>query len=177
VHTGQGWAIAFLAVSFVEGVILVATPALIRDFSPQVGRATAMGFWAMGPVLGSLVVSAVASLTLPVYNSWQSQYVICGAIGLVMFLVALFGLRELSPRLRSQLIVSARDRRCWRPRQGAGPRGLAASPVAAGTALRRGHLGVRGVGDAVDLLHRGGVLHHLRRHPVRLQPRAGQRTG
>ena len=30
---------------FVEGVCLVATPALIRDFSPQVGRATAMGFW------------------------------------------------------------------------------------------------------------------------------------
>jgi MFS family permease len=110
VRTGPGWAIGTLAVSFVEGVILVATPALIRDFSPQVGRATAMGFWAMGPVLGSLVVSLVASTTLPIYNSWQSQYVICGAIGLVMFVVALFGLRELSPQLRGQLIVSARDR-------------------------------------------------------------------
>jgi len=110
VRTGLGWAIGTMAVSFVEGIILVATPALIRDFSPQVGRATAMGFWAMGPVLGSLVVSLVASTTLPIYNSWQSQYVICGAIGLVMFVVALFGLRELSPQLRSQLIVSARDR-------------------------------------------------------------------
>ncbi|HEY2284428.1 MAG TPA: MFS transporter, partial [Streptosporangiaceae bacterium] len=29
----------------IEGICLVATPALIRDFSPQVGRATAMGFW------------------------------------------------------------------------------------------------------------------------------------
>ena len=37
-------------VGFVEGVCLVATPALIRDFSPQVGRATAMGFWTSGPV-------------------------------------------------------------------------------------------------------------------------------
>jgi MFS family permease len=109
-QTGLGWAIGSLAVSFVEGVILVATPALIRDFSPQVGRATAMGFWTMGPVLGSLVVSAVASLTLPVYRTWQSQYVICGVVGLVMFVVALFGLRELSPRLRGQLMVSARDR-------------------------------------------------------------------
>jgi MFS family permease len=45
-------------VSFVEGIILVATPALIRDFAPQVGRATAMGFWTIGPVLGSLTVSA-----------------------------------------------------------------------------------------------------------------------
>ena len=40
----------------VEGICLVATPALIRDFSPQVGRATAMGFWTSGPVLGSLIV-------------------------------------------------------------------------------------------------------------------------
>ncbi len=35
----------------VEGIILVATPALIRDFSPQVGRGAAMAFWTMGPVL------------------------------------------------------------------------------------------------------------------------------
>jgi len=43
-------------VGAVEGVCLVATPALIRDFSPQVGRATAMGWWTSGPVLGSLIV-------------------------------------------------------------------------------------------------------------------------
>src|SRR5215471_18395470 len=53
-------------VGVVEGVCLVATPALIRDFSPQVGRATAMGFWTSGPVLGSLVVFLVASATVPV---------------------------------------------------------------------------------------------------------------
>ena len=46
-------------VGVVEGICLVATPALIRDFSPQVGRATAMGFWTSGPVLGSLIVSVV----------------------------------------------------------------------------------------------------------------------
>lgn len=32
------------SVGFVEGIILVATPALVRDFSPQLGRASAMGF-------------------------------------------------------------------------------------------------------------------------------------
>lgn len=88
----------------------MATPALIRDFSPQVGRATAMGFWTMGPVVGSLVVSLVASQTLPVYGSWQSQYVICGIVGIVMFLVAFFFLKELSPQLRTQIMVSIRDR-------------------------------------------------------------------
>jgi len=52
-------------VGFVEGVCLVATPALIRDFSPQVGRATAMGFWTSGPVIGSLIVSVVGTATIP----------------------------------------------------------------------------------------------------------------
>ena len=52
-------------VGVVEGICLVATPALIRDFSPQVGRATAMGFWTSGPVLGSLIVAVVGSATDP----------------------------------------------------------------------------------------------------------------
>jgi MFS family permease len=97
-------------VSFVEGIILVATPALIRDFAPQVGRATAMGFWTIGPVLGSLTVSAVNTLTLPTYQTWQSQFVICGVAGLVVFALAFLFLRELAPALRDQLMVSERDR-------------------------------------------------------------------
>ncbi|MGH3435232.1 MAG: MFS transporter [Sciscionella sp.] len=109
-HSALAWAVFYGVVGFVEGIILVATPALIRDFSPQVGRATAMGFWTMGPVVGSLVVSLVASQTLPVYGTWQSQYVICGIVGMVIFFLAFVGLRELSPRLRDQLMVSQRDR-------------------------------------------------------------------
>jgi MFS transporter, ACS family, D-galactonate transporter len=102
------------AVGLVEGVCLVATPALIRDFSPQVGRATAMGFWTAGPVAGSLIVAVVGSATIPstVTNPriWTHQYVICGIAGLVVWLIALVGLRELSPRLRDQLMVTLRDR-------------------------------------------------------------------
>jgi MFS family permease len=110
ITTVTQWALAFGAVSFVEGVILVATPALIRDFAPQVGRATAMGFWTIGPVLGSLTVSAVVTLTLPTYHTWQSQFVICGIVGLVVFVIAFLSLRELAPALRDQLMVSERDR-------------------------------------------------------------------
>ena len=51
------YGICFSLVAIVEGVILVATPALVRDFSPQLGRATAMGFWTLGPVIGSLVLA------------------------------------------------------------------------------------------------------------------------
>ena len=52
-------------VGFVEGMCLVATPALIRDFSPQLGRGAAMGFWTAGPVVGSLIVSVVGTNTVP----------------------------------------------------------------------------------------------------------------
>jgi MFS transporter, ACS family, D-galactonate transporter len=104
-------------VGVVEGICLVATPALIRDFSPQVGRATAMGFWTSGPVLGSLIVFVVASWTVPTSVTaqtnpayWTHEYVICGIAGLVVFLVALVGLRELSPGLRDQLMVTMHDR-------------------------------------------------------------------
>jgi MFS family permease len=101
-------------VGVVEGICLVATPALIRDFSPQVGRATAMGFWTSGPVLGSLIVAIVGTSTVPAVVSstrfWTHEYRICGIAGLVVFLIALFGLRELSPQLRDQLMVTMRDR-------------------------------------------------------------------
>ena len=100
----------FAVVSFVEGMILVATPALIRDFSPQLGRASAMCFWTMGPVLGSLVVSEVASHTLGSHPDWQYQYRVCGTVGLAVFVIAFVGLRELAPQLRDQLMVSMRDK-------------------------------------------------------------------
>ncbi|HEY5336163.1 MAG TPA: MFS transporter, partial [Mycobacteriales bacterium] len=114
-HSEMAIAAIFIAIGFVEGIILVATPALIRDFSPQLGRASAMGFWTLGPVIGSLVVSAIVT---PTFNDaraaktfgWHYEYYICGIISLVVFAVALVGLRELSPALRDQLMVSEKDR-------------------------------------------------------------------
>jgi MFS family permease len=100
-------------VAAVEGMCLVATPALIRDFSPQVGRATAMGFWTSGPVLGSLVVFEVATKTIGSHPSpafWTHEFHICGIAGLVVAVLALFTLKELSPGLRDQLMVTMRDR-------------------------------------------------------------------
>ena len=104
------YGIIFGAIAVVEGVILVATPALIRDFSPQLGRASAMGFWTLGPVVGSLIVAIVSSATLSHLHAWQDQFVICGIVGLVVAAIAVVALRELSPGLRDQLMVSMRDR-------------------------------------------------------------------
>jgi MFS transporter, ACS family, D-galactonate transporter len=106
--------ISTFVVSFVEGVCLVATPALIRDFSPQVGRATAMGFWTSGPVVGSLIVAVVGSATIPAVVTdprfWTHEYIIAGIAGMVVWVIALIGLKELSPRLRDQLMVTLHDR-------------------------------------------------------------------
>ncbi len=116
--------IMYSALGFVEGIMLVATPALVRDYSPQIGRASAMGFWTMGPVIGSLLVAEIASRTVnhfhfwysgangPGLNGvvWQDQFVVCGIVGLVVAALAVLFLKELSPNLRDQLMVSMRDR-------------------------------------------------------------------
>ena len=109
VHSKLGFGIVFVLIGLVEGIILVATPALIRDFSPQLGRASAMGFWTLGPVLGSLVVSVEVSNTSD-STAWQDHYIAAGIVGLVVAVLSAMFLRELAPNLRDQLMVSARDR-------------------------------------------------------------------
>lgn len=164
-------------VALVEGVILVATPALIRDFSHQVGRATAMGFWTIGPVLGSLMVSLVTILTLDTFKTWESQFVICGLIGLVVFVAAFLFLRELAPALRDQIMVSLRDRALVEARAGVGRDGEPARAVPAIAASGRHRLRPRRVGAAAVLLHRGRLRDDLPRHHLPLHPVAGQRAG
>ena len=94
----------------VEGVILVATPALMRDFSPRMGRAAAMGFWSLGPVLGSLCAAELSSHTLGHLRAWQDQFLIAGIVGLAVGVVVVYTLRELDPALRDQIMVSLKDR-------------------------------------------------------------------
>jgi len=128
-NAGSEWAFAIVisAIGLVEGAILVATPAMVRDFSPQLGRASAMGFWTVGPVAGSLITSIVASRTLSHFVDWQSQFIISGITALVTFAVALVFMKDLSSRLRDQLMVSARDRALVEARA----RGLSEAEVAA----------------------------------------------
>jgi MFS family permease len=109
--TERFWfAASYCVIGFVEGVILVSTPALMRDFSPQMGRGVAMGFWALGPTMGALLASLVATHTLGHLQPWQDQFIISGTVCLCVVFVAFFFLRELSPQLRDQLMVSERER-------------------------------------------------------------------
>jgi MFS family permease len=108
-HSRATYAVAVATVGFFEGMVLVATPALVRDFSPQQRRGAAMGFWTLGPVLGSLTVSLVASQTVDSHD-WQFQFRVAGAVGMVVFVLALLFLRELAPGIRDQLMTSLRER-------------------------------------------------------------------
>jgi len=110
IHSELGFALAYCVIGFVEGIILVSTPAMIRDFSPQMGRGAAMGFWALGPTVGSLLASVVATRTLSHLGPWQDQFIISGLVCMVVVAIALVGLRELSPQLRDQLMVSENER-------------------------------------------------------------------
>jgi len=128
--------IVISALGVVEGAILVATPALVRDFSPQLGRASAMGFWTVGPVAGSLITSIVATNTINYFlrhhgvGGWKWQFVISGVTALVVCVLALFFLKDLSSRIRDQLMVTEQDRALVEARA----RGISADEVAAATA-------------------------------------------
>ncbi len=109
--TEKFWfAASYCVIGFVEGVILVSTPALMRDFSPQMGRGVAMGFWALGPTMGALCASLVATHTLDHLTPWQDQFIISGLVCMVVVVISFLFLRELSPQLRDQLMVSERER-------------------------------------------------------------------
>ncbi len=109
--TDKFWfAASYCVIGFVEGIILVSTPALMRDFSPQMGRGVAMGFWALGPTMGALAASLVATHTLSHLAPWQDQFIISGIVCLGVVMIAFLFLRELSPQLRDQLMVTERER-------------------------------------------------------------------
>jgi len=128
-HSEFSFAASICVLGLVEGAILVATPALVRDFSPQLGRASAMGFWTIGPVAGSLITSIVATHTLDHLHDWQSQFRISGASALVVFVVCLLLMKDLSSRLRDQLMVNSQDRLLVEARS----RGVSAEDVVAAT--------------------------------------------
>jgi MFS family permease len=111
-NAGTEWvfAVVICMVGIVEGAILVATPAMVRDYSPQLGRASAMGFWTIGPVAGSLIVSIVATRTLNHFVDWQSQFIISGLVAIATGVISLLFLKDLSAKLRDQLMVSSHDR-------------------------------------------------------------------
>jgi MFS family permease len=112
-HSKTWYSVATCLLYLADGAIFVGTPALVRDFSPQLQRGVAMGFWTLGPVAGFFVLSVVANAYLPqavTFANWQQLYRFSGYAAIVMFVVCLFFLRELSPGMRSQRMAALHER-------------------------------------------------------------------
>ncbi|HET7579195.1 MAG TPA: MFS transporter [Bacillales bacterium] len=105
VHSVLGLLIVRILLGLVEGISISTTAGLVRDFSPRMGRALAYGFWTFGPVGSNFFANALAGWTLPIFLTWQSQFIIQGSIALVSAVIILFNITDLSPRLRSEIVT------------------------------------------------------------------------
>jgi OPA family glycerol-3-phosphate transporter-like MFS transporter len=104
VHSPGELLIVRAVLSFIEGAAATTTAGLVRDFSPRMGRATAFGFWTWGPVGANFLGAAIAGATLPIFLTWQSQFVIMGSATLVLSLVVAFNIADLAPGIRATVI-------------------------------------------------------------------------
>ncbi len=110
VHTAGQLLTVRAVLSVVDGMAMAGTAPLVRDFSPRMGRAQAFGFWTWGPVGASFLAATVASLTLPLFDdSWRSQFVIMGAVSLVLSVVIAFNIADLSPELRARILRTEQE--------------------------------------------------------------------
>ena len=69
-----------------------------------------MGFWALGPHHGRPGRQPGGHHTLPHLAPWQDQFIISGLVCMGVINLAFFFLRELSPQLRDQLMVTEHER-------------------------------------------------------------------
>jgi MFS family permease len=110
VHTPRQLLIMRAVLAFVDGVAVASTAPLVRDFSPRMGRATAFGFWTWGPVGASLIASALAAWTLPIFDdAWRSQFVIMAIASMVLAVVVALNIADLSPQLRARIQQTERQ--------------------------------------------------------------------
>ena len=108
-HTRWQFAVWYCIMGFADGISLVGTATLMRDFTPQTGRATAMGVNTLGTGAGALLISFFAARLLAHTTDWRVMLHLTGGACLVTFVVCLFLLRELPPHLRAQVVATSRD--------------------------------------------------------------------
>jgi OPA family glycerol-3-phosphate transporter-like MFS transporter len=98
-----------MAGSFMVAGMNPAVHAASRDLTPQLGRAMVYSWVSLAFTVGALLATKVAAFTLPIWPSWRSQYWIAAGPGLVTALVLFVFYRDLSPRVRGQVLQRAAD--------------------------------------------------------------------
>ncbi|MCZ4602824.1 MFS transporter [Streptomyces sp. Lzd4kr] len=107
-HTKWAFAFWFILVGFADGVAFVGGSAMVRDFSPQTGRATAMGINTLTIGLAALGLSFGASrLLVSDTADWRVMLHLTGGACIAVGVLTMFLLRDLPASLRAKVIVSA----------------------------------------------------------------------
>ncbi len=95
-----------ITMSVVAGLMAGALAALVRDMSPRLSRALAFGLLTIGPVGSNYLATSIAGMTLPIYQTWQSQMWIMGFSAIVMYIPIFVFLKDLGPQLRMRIYQS-----------------------------------------------------------------------
>jgi MFS family permease len=109
VHSPGQFLIVRSLLLFVEGAAVTTTAGLVRDYSPRMGRATAFAFWTWGPVGANFLAAGIAAVTLPIFVSWRSQFIIIGTVALLVSVLITAYIADLAPQLRAQVISTEAD--------------------------------------------------------------------
>ena len=94
------------AMNLVAGLMWGALGGLTRDMSPRVSRGAAFGLLTVGAVTCQWLWNYIPAVTLPIFGTWQSQIVIMGIIGIVLYIPVLLWLKDLAPKLRLMVMDS-----------------------------------------------------------------------
>jgi len=79
---------------------------LIADYVPKEKRASALAFYSMGTPIGGLIGTALGGVIADAYG-WRAAFLVCGAPGLVLALIAVLTLVE--PRAKA-VVTAVKER-------------------------------------------------------------------
>jgi MFS family permease len=98
-----------MAGTFMMAGMNPAVHAASRDLTPRMGRAMVYAWVSLAFTIGALMSTAVAAQTLPIWPGWRPQFWIAALLGGVTALVIFLFYRDLSARVRGQIVKQAAD--------------------------------------------------------------------
>ncbi len=83
-----------------------AVTSLIADYTPKEERASAMSMYALGSPIGTLLGLAIGGVVASIWG-WRAAFLVVGAPGLVLAVIAYLTLREPRRRLKGMMATQA----------------------------------------------------------------------
>jgi len=122
----------YLLGCFVISAAGPASHAALRDLTPRVGRAFAFSLLSMAMTGGALLATSTTALTVPIWPGWRPQFWLAAVVGMMTFVLAALFYRDLSFRVRSEIIRTASEA----DESGSAARGGSTLPSASSDGLR-----------------------------------------